>query len=59
MQSIKDGKRGKLALAEAAHEEAAWAISAMHQLHAQFLAANPVGIVAQGLAALGQAARLE
>ena len=53
-QAKNDDRHGKGALAAAAREEATWAISTMHRLHAQFLAANPTALVAQGLAALGQ-----
>jgi len=52
-----DHKAGKQALAAAARNEANWARSTMGQLHAQFLAADPMAIVAMGLAALGQTAQ--
>jgi CHAD domain-containing protein len=45
---------GKDGLAVAASDEADWARSTMRQHHAQFLAADPIALVAKGLAALGQ-----
>ena len=59
VQAKNDRTRGKAALAEAASDEAAWARATMHRLHAEFLAANPIAIVARGLAALGQTAPSE
>jgi CHAD domain-containing protein len=53
-QAKADRNAGKDALAAAASDEASWARSTMGQLHAQFLAADPISIVARGLAALGQ-----
>ena len=53
-QAKNDHTRGKDTLAAAASEEAAWARATMHRLHAELLAANPVAIVARGLADLGQ-----
>jgi CHAD domain-containing protein len=53
-QAKNDRERGKEALAETARDEAAWARATMHKLHAEFLAADPIAIVARGLAALGQ-----
>jgi len=55
-QEKSDRERGKNALAEVARDEAAWARSAMHRVHAEFLAADPIAIVARGMAALGQKA---
>ena len=54
-QAKADRARGKNALADAATDDAAWARAAMHRLYAEFLAANPVSIVARGRTALGQA----
>jgi CHAD domain-containing protein len=54
LQAKNDRERGKEALAETARDEAAWARATMHQLHAEFLSADPIAIVARGLAALGQ-----
>jgi CHAD domain-containing protein len=54
-QAQNDRKRGKDALAATADEEAAWARTAMRRLHEELLAADPIAIVARGLAALGQA----
>jgi CHAD domain-containing protein len=54
LQEKNDRERGKEALAETARDEAAWARATMHQLHAEFLSADPIAIVARGLAALGQ-----
>jgi CHAD domain-containing protein len=53
-QAKNDRDLGKDALALIASDEAAWARSAMHRLHEEFLAADPLAIVARGLAALGQ-----
>ena len=53
-QAKTDHDRGKNALASAAGDEAEWARTAMRRLHAEFLAADPIAIVARGLAALGQ-----
>ena len=53
-QARKDRGLGKHALATTASDEADWARAAMHRLHAEFLAADPISIVARGLAALGQ-----
>ena len=53
-QAKNDRKRGKLALADAASDEADWARNTMRQLHATFLAADPIAVVARGLSALGQ-----
>lgn len=53
-QAKSDREHGKDALAAAASDEAAWARTTMQRLHAEFLAADPVAIVALGLAALGQ-----
>jgi len=55
-QAKSDHERGKDALAETARDEAAWARTAMHRAHAEFLAADPIAIVARGMAALGQKA---
>ena len=55
-QARNDRKRGKQALAATADEEAAWARTAMRRMHEDFLAANPLAVIARGLAALGQAA---
>jgi len=54
LQAKTDRERGKAALAAAAGNEAGWARTAIRRLHAEFLAENPVAIVARGLAALGQ-----
>jgi Uncharacterized conserved protein len=54
-QAQNDQKRGKVALAAAAGEEAEWARAAVRRLHEEFLAANPFTIVARGLSALGHA----
>jgi CHAD domain-containing protein len=54
VQAKNDRARGKEALAETAHDEAAWARATMHRLHAEFLAATPIAIVARGISALGQ-----
>jgi CHAD domain-containing protein len=53
-QAKNDREHGKDALAAAASDEAAWARTTMQRLHAEFLAADPVAIVALGLAALGR-----
>jgi CHAD domain-containing protein len=53
-QAKADRAAGKAELAATAVEEAEAARSTMRQLHAQFLAADPVAIVGRGLAALGQ-----
>ncbi len=58
-QAKNDRGRGKDALATAASDEAAWARATMHRLHLEFLAAEPMAIVARGLAALGQAPAME
>jgi CHAD domain-containing protein len=58
-QAKNDHEHGKNALAAAASDEAAWARATMHRLHAEFLAADPVAIVARGLVALGQAPAME
>ena len=55
LQAKNDRECGKHTLADAASDEAAWARTAMHRLHVEFLAAEPLAIVARGLAALGQA----
>ena len=47
--------REKAELATTASSEAAWARAAMRRLHQELLAANPIAIVARGLAALGHA----
>jgi CHAD domain-containing protein len=56
IQAKSDRERGKDALAEASWDEAAWARMAMHRVHAEFLAAEPIAIVARGMAALGHKA---
>jgi CHAD domain-containing protein len=52
-QAAADKKRGHPALATAAIAEAAWARDTMQRLHAEFLAADPAGLVRRGLDALG------
>ena len=52
-QAKSDRERGKDALAAAAKIEAEFARTTMRRLHAEFLAADPLTIVARGLAALG------
>ena len=59
VQAKNDREREKHTLVDAASDEAAWARAAMHALHAEFLAADPIAIVARGLAALGQKASFE
>jgi len=59
LQAKNDREQGKVALADVASDEADWARAAMHRLHAEFLAANPIVIVARGIAALGQTAAME
>jgi CHAD domain-containing protein len=54
-QAQNDRKRGNDALATTADDEAAWARATARRLHRELLAANPIAIVARGLAALGQA----
>lgn len=54
-QAQNDQQRGKAGLATTASSEAAWARAAMRRLHEELLAANPIAIVARGLAALGHA----
>jgi CHAD domain-containing protein len=55
-QAKSDRERGKVALAETARDEAVWARTAMHLVHAEFLAADPIALVARGMAALGHKA---
>jgi CHAD domain-containing protein len=55
-QAKSDRERGKEALAEAARDEAAWARTVMHRVHTEFLAADPIAIIARGMAALGHKA---
>ena len=55
-QAKADRARGKDGLAETARDESSWARTAMHRVHAEFLAADPIAIVARGMAALGQKA---
>jgi CHAD domain-containing protein len=52
-QAKNDRAHGKDVLAAAASDEAAEARATMRRLHAEFLAADPIAIVARGLAALG------
>jgi len=52
-QAAADQKRGQPALAAAAIAEAAWARDTMQRLHAEFLAADPSGLVRRGLDAVG------
>ena len=59
LQAKNDRERGKDALSVAASVEAEWARAAMHRLHAELLAADPIAIVARGLAALGQTETME
>jgi CHAD domain-containing protein len=58
-QAKNDRGRGKDTLAAVASDEADWARATIHRLHAEFLAADPLAIVARGLAALGQAPATE
>ena len=53
-QAKSDHERGKTAFVAAAKSESEWARTTMRRLHAEFLAAEPLAIVARGLAALGQ-----
>ena len=59
LQAKNDRERGKDALSVAASVEAERARAAMHRLHAELLAADPIAIVARGLAALGQTETME
>jgi len=59
LQAKHDSERGKDALSAVASVEAEWARTAMHRMQAEFLAAEPIAIVAHGLAALGQTTSME
>jgi CHAD domain-containing protein len=54
-QAKADRNAGKGELSTTASDEASWARLRMGQLYAQLVAANPIAIVARGLAALGKA----